>query len=171
MKVVIGEASLIHLELHGINTLTYHGKFFDDFLLICVTLDKEAHAFKEILHEESHASNTHIKNAKTHIFFFNSPLEVQRHISFIRGFPRSSLSLKYINIPLIHNDLGNSSWEGLFSSLKNNLSYWTFRCFNLSNRIILIKVILQDIPIYIFSILNTPKYIIKKIYIIQQPYL
>ena len=64
-----------------------------------------------------------------------------------------------------------SSWEYLLVKLSKNISRWTFRPLNLSNKLILFKVILQIMPLYIFSTLVAPKLVIKVIHNLQITFL
>jgi hypothetical protein len=171
IKEVIRDGSLINLEIHWLNHLAYNNKFVDDSILMGILLVREAHASKEIFHEFSQAFDTSINNAKSQLFFFNTPLVVQKHISCVLGFPRSSFPFKYFGIPLIDNDLCNSSCDGLLCSLNHCLSSWTFRLLNLSSRIMILKYVLQAIPIYLFSSLAEPKSFIKVVCNIQHHFL
>lgn len=74
-------------------------------------------------------------------------------------FHRSSLSSKYLGIPLIDNSQHNSSWESLIQSLTKCLASWTFRSFNLVGCLVLLNSVLQVFPIYLFLTLATPKYV------------
>ena len=55
--------------------------------------------------------------------------------------------------------------------INKKLSLWTFRALNFLSRIILVKFVLQAMPIYLFSVLAAPKSIIKQIRNIQRNFL
>jgi hypothetical protein len=99
------------------------------------------------------------------------PPPIQQHISDILGFNRSSLPSKYLGIPLIDNALRNSSWEHLLSSFSKRLSSWTFRALNLPNHLILLKAVLQALPIYVFSVLAAPRFVLNTIKSLQRNFL
>jgi hypothetical protein len=94
--------------------------------------------------------------SKSQIFFFNTPIQIQRHIMQLLGFTRSILPSKYLGLPLIDNPLRNTSWEDLLSNFRKKLASWTFRSLNLPGRLILLKSVLQALPIYAFSALAAP---------------
>jgi hypothetical protein len=96
---------------------------------------------------------------------------IQCHISGILGFNRSSLPFKYLGIPLIDTTLRKSSWEHLLSSFSKRLSSWTYKALNLPNRLILLKDVLQALPIYSFSALAAPKFVLNTIKGIQQNFI
>ena len=55
--------------------------------------------------------------------------------------------------------------------MKQKLTSWTLRPLNLPSRLVLIKSVLQAMPIYLFSILSAPKSILRKIRCIQRTFL
>jgi hypothetical protein len=132
---------------------------------------REALSIQSILSSFSEASGLECNKDKSLIFFFNTPPQIQRHISDLLGFKRSSLPSKYLGIPLIDNALKNSSWDLLLSSFSKRLSSWTFRVLNLPSRLILLKAVLQALPIYAFSALAAPKFILTAIKSIQRNFL
>jgi hypothetical protein len=162
---------LAGLPLHGISPPISHSQFVDDTLLMGSPTVREANSLQEILQTFSEASGLECNKEKSLIFFFNTPPQVQRHISDILGFKRSSLPSKYLGIPLIDNALRNSSWEHLLSSFSKRLSSWTFRALNLPSRLILLKAVLQALPIYIFSALAAPKFVLTTIKSLQRNFL
>ena len=69
------------------------------------------------------------------------------------------------------NSLHQICWTDLISELESRLSSWTFRAINTPTRLILLKSVLQAIPLYLFSTLATRKAILKCIRTIQQNFL
>ena len=55
------------------------------------------------------------------------------------------------------------SWKQLLDKINKNLSIWTFRALNFPSRLILVKSVLQAMPMYLFSVLAALKAIIKQI--------
>jgi len=143
----------------------------DDTLLMSSPTVREANSIQEILQTFSDASGLDCNKDKSEIFFFNTPPQIQRHISDILDFKRSSLPSKYLGIPLIDNALQNSSWELLLSSFSKRLSSWSFRALNLPSRLILLKAVLQALPIYTFLALAAPKFVLTTIKILQRNFI
>jgi hypothetical protein len=157
--------------LHGISPPISHSQFVDDTLLMGSPTVHEANSLLEILQTFSDTSCLDCNKDKSQIFFFNMPLPIQCHISVILGFNRSSLPSKYLGIPLIDNALRNSSWEHILSSFTKRLSSWTFRALNLPSRLTLLQVVLQALPIYSFSALTAPKFILTIIKSLQRNFI
>jgi hypothetical protein len=131
----------------------------------------EAHTILSIIQTFCEASRMDINKDKSQIFFFNTPLSIQLHISEILGFTQSSLPSKYLGIPLLDRALRNSSWESLLTSFSKILSSWTYRALNLPSRLILLKSVLQALPVYTFSALMTPNFILSAIKTLQRNFL
>jgi len=111
IQAAVANNTLAGLALHGISPPISHSQFVDDTHMMGTPLVREANSILQILQTFSEASDLDYNKDKSLIFFFNTPHPVQRHISDLLGFQRSSLPSKCLGIPLIDNSLRNSSWE------------------------------------------------------------
>ena len=132
---------------------------------------QEATAFKSLLNLFSEASGTTINASKSQLFFFHTPNITQRNIARILGFPITMLPSKYLGAPLVGSAIKHATWRTLLDKLETSLSSWTYRSLNIASRIILIKSVLQAMPLYLFSILAAPKWVLKKIHNLQRNFL
>eukprot|EP00253_Pinus_taeda_P004859 PITA_04859 len=87
------------------------------------------------------------------------------------GFSIASLPSKYLGAPLLDSAQKNSSWTSLLERLEARLSLWTHRSLNMASRLVLIKAVLQSMPLYLFSILAAPKWVLKAIKKLQRNFL
>jgi len=140
-------------------------------MLMVFPSSSDFRALKKILDDFMEAFGTSINHLKSHIFFFNTPLLVQFHITCILGFSRSSLPSKYLGVPILTSSVHNNSWEDLLSWLRKMLSSWTLHPLNIASRLVLLNSILQVIPLYLFSSLTAPKIIFKAIRGLQRKFL
>lgn len=159
IKASILNGSLKGLSLHGIQPTVSHSQFVDDTMMMGSPTTEEARKIWDILQDFSEASGTSINAKKYQIFFFNTPQPSRSTSLTFSDFHRSSLSSKYLGIPLIDNSQHNSSWKSLIRSLTKCLASWTFRSFNLVGCLVLLNSVLQVFPIYLFLTLATPKYV------------
>jgi len=148
-----------------------HQQFVDDNMLFGHPSVQEARSFKSILENFSNASGALINKVKSQIFFFNTPPSTQRAIARILGFTIASLPSKYLGAPLIASALKHSSWNSLLEKLEARLFLWTHRALNMASRIVLIKAVLQSMPLYLFSILAAPKWVLKAMKQLQRNFL
>ena len=100
---------------------------------------------------------------KSHILFFNAPNITQRNIVRILVFSIATLPTKYLGDPLTDTTIKHSSWFELLDKLERKLSSCTFRSLNIVGWIVLIKSVLQALPLYIFLLLVAPKWVLKSI--------
>eukprot|EP00253_Pinus_taeda_P011770 PITA_11770 len=159
--------------LHPLQSIpaTTHQQFVDDTLLQGTPTVKEALAFKSILILFSKASGMEINHAKSKIFFFNTHLAIQKHLSSILGFKRSNMPSKYLGAPLTSKPWQKHHWESTLAKLENKCRHWTHRALNFAGRLVLTKAILQAIPHYMLSILPAPQGVLHRIRTIQTSFL
>lgn len=132
---------------------------------------QEAWKLKSLLNKFSATSEASINEAKSQIFFFHTPAITQASIAQILGFQIAALPSNYLGDPLIDVSLKHSSWHFLLEKLEAHLSSWTHRCLNMPSRLVLIKLVLQSMPLYLFSILAAPKWVLKEIKKLQRSFL
>jgi len=76
-----------------------------------------------------------------------------------------------LGAPLMVSSLKHASWRTLLDKLEARLSSWTYRSLNIASRLIMIKFVLQTMPLYLFSILAAPKWVLKGIRNLQRNFL
>jgi len=148
-----------------------HQQFVDDNMLFGHPSVQEARKLKSILSTFSDASGALINRVKSQIFFFNTSIPIQKVVGRILGFTSASLPSKYLGAPLMASALKHSSWKQLLEKLENRLSLSTNHALNMAGRLVLIKSVLQSMPLYLFSILAAPKWVLKDIKNLQSNYL
>jgi hypothetical protein len=163
IKTSVENGSLQGLALHGLQPATSHSQFVDDTVLMNTPMAQESSKLNSILSDFSEATGTSFNLAKSHLFFFNTPKDVQQQVSQLLSTPVYYLPTHYLGLPLSNSEAQNLSWDSLLLSISNRLSSWTFRSLNLPAIITLLKLVLQAIPAYLFSALATPQSFIKKI--------
>eukprot|EP00253_Pinus_taeda_P021755 PITA_21755 len=170
IKNAIQTQDLKGITLHQAPTVS-HQQFVDDNMLFGYPSVQEAHALNSLLQLFAKASGTLINSIKSQICFFNTHPTTQRAIARILGFSIASLPTKYLGAPLFAYARKHSSWTSLLEKLEAKLSLWTHRSLNMASRLILIKAVLQSMPLYLFSILAAPKGILKAIKKLQRNFL
>eukprot|EP00253_Pinus_taeda_P025114 PITA_25114 len=118
---------------------------------------QEARKFNSLLMDFSKNFGAKINKAKSQIFFFHTPAVTQASIARILGFSIAVLHSKYLGAPMTDSAMKHSSWRMLLEKLEARLSSWTHRALNMASRLVLIKVVLQSMLLYLFSIIATPK--------------
>lgn len=166
----ISSHSLKGISLHGQPPIS-HQQFVDDNMLFGHPLVQEASAFKSLLNFFSKAFSTTINASKSKLFLFHTPILTQRNIARILGSPIAVLPSKYLGAPPFDSAIKHASWRSLLDNLETRLSSWTYHSLNIASRLILIKSVLQAMALYLFSILATPKRVLKKLRNLQRNFL
>jgi len=86
-----------------------HLQFVDDNLLMGIHMVREAKAIKNLLDIYKEASRALINLTKSQIYFFNTPVVVQRNIALILGFQWENLPSKYLGGLLLDKSIHNIS--------------------------------------------------------------
>lgn len=166
IKHAVQSNNLKGLSFHGSPAIT-HQQFVDDNILFGHPSVQGARTFKEILYTFSEASGTTINTSKSQFFLFNTPIPAQRIISRIIGFSQAKLPSQYLGAPLIDSTIKHASSHQLIEKMEIRLFSWPYRTLNMETTLVLIKVVLQSIPLYLFLVLAPPKCVLKIIYNFQ----
>jgi len=76
-----------------------------------------------------------------------------------------------LGVPLTDKPLHKGIRELMINKMQDKIRKWTFRSLNLVGRLLLIKAILQSIPIFMLSTLPTPKGVLQHFRTIQRDFL
>ena len=167
IKDKIANRELRGLKLHICSKTISHQQFVDDTMLMGHSLVQEERVLKNCLSSFSRDSGIEVNNTNSQVFFFNTPRVHQKNILHILGFQGSSLPSKYHGAPLVEGVIRKVSWEYLLDRMRRKLENWAFRPHNMASRVVLVKIVLQAMPIYLFSTLSAPKLVLKQVREIQ----
>ncbi|KAJ0758378.1 putative reverse transcriptase zinc-binding domain-containing protein [Helianthus annuus] len=79
-------------------------------------------------------------------------------------FSRSyTLAIKYLGIPLGANMNRINNWEPVVSVFQSRLSSWKSKSLSIGGRVVLLKSVLESLPIYFFSIFKVPVKVVEKL--------
>jgi hypothetical protein len=105
----IQNGSLQGLPLHGLQPTASHNQFVDDTLLMNTPTVQEAIKLSSILSDFSEASGTTFNMAKSKLFFFNTPVAIQQHLSQLLNTPICTMPSRYLGLPLSDSTARNIS--------------------------------------------------------------
>jgi hypothetical protein len=101
LKDFVSEGSLKGLPFPNIQPDPSHNHFVNDTLLLNTLTTQGAIKLNSILIIFADASGVALNLEKSMLYFFNTPMSIQNHISCLLGIPKSSLPSNYLGIPLI----------------------------------------------------------------------
>lgn len=134
------------INLHQAPTIS-HQQFVDDNMIFGHSSVQEARTLISLLDNFSKSSGALINKVKSQIFFFNTHPTTQRAIAHILGFSIATLPSKYLGAPLIASAHKHSSWTTLLEKMEAKVFLWTHRSLNMASRLVLIKAVLQSMPL------------------------
>ena len=144
-----------------------HQQFMDDTMLMGMASVREAKAIKNMMDTFKQASGLEINKGKSQLFFFNTQSKNKRNINRILGFTKGTLPSKYLGAPLLEGTATQRHWKELLDRMVSKLRNWRHRALKFPARLTLVKSVLQTLSSYVFSVLSSPKSIIKIIRAIQ----
>ncbi|XP_059077196.1 uncharacterized protein LOC131876295 [Cryptomeria japonica] len=123
-------------------------QFVDDTGLMGLARISEAVNFRRALDIYLKASGQCINDDKSSIYFFNTPQCIQSRIARILRFQIGSLPLMYLGIPLALGAQRRDYWKGILDKFRSKVSHWTHRWLSSAGRMVLLKTVVQSLPIY-----------------------
>lgn len=140
---------LVHGWKWNNNILVYtHLQFVDDTGLMGLATMNEARNSRMILDTYLKAFGQQINEGKSSIYFFNTAQPIQLKIARILRFQIGSLPLIYLWVPLALGTQLKEYWQGLLEKIWSKVSHWTHQWPSSAKRVILLKTVIQALPIY-----------------------
>ena len=116
-------------------------------------------------------SGLHLNYSKSCFISWNSgDHDWARSIAASFGCLHSKCPAKYLGLPLGSNMNRASAWNLVLEKIQNRLASWKARILSRAGRLILIKSVLNSLPVYFMSIFKMPKSIAQKIVKIQRSF-
>eukprot|EP00253_Pinus_taeda_P002612 PITA_02612 len=163
IKRELREKRIKGLKPWGNNLEITHQQFVDDIMLFGEVSIKEVRNIKRVLEIFMEASGMEVNKEKSYTFIFNTPGSIKAHLTRTLGFRQGDLPTKYLGNQLDIHPTRMKNWQDVIDKIKKRLASWSFRSLNIPNRIVLLKSILQSIPIYPLSIRETSKGVCTKL--------
>ena len=142
-----------------------HAQFADDTLLLGGASVHSAEQFKKELDLYQKISGSKINFHKSKIFTWNCTARDLRNITKSLGMEGTKdwYNLTYLGIPIRKNKIKSADWEPIVDKIKSKIQNWGANWLNLAGKTILIKSVLNSMPIYQSSILLAPCSVVNKI--------
>jgi len=135
----------------------------DDTICIGKYKRNEALQFKKILNMYEKASHEKTNLQKTKIYFLNYFEVSKKSITKIWGCKIDELSNKYLGMPLFVRRFKSQYWDVLVQKIQNKLIRWKEKCLSYEVKLVIIKSMLQSMPVYSAMVFKLPITISDKI--------
>ena len=142
-----------------------HSQFADDTLLLGGAGVQSAKNFKKELDIYLQISGSKINPQKSKIYCWNSPVEEIGRTSRVLEMEsyQNWDSFTYLGVPIFKSAIKTKNWNPIVEKLKAKIQKWGARWLTLAGKLVLLKSVLSNIPIYQSSILLAPSSVISKI--------
>jgi hypothetical protein len=139
--------------------------FVDDVLIFYFDNDGEGQVFKDILQLYFVATCMDIIENNYALFTFCLDDTQNTRMEIIFPFQHLDINegVKYIGFIIKLNNYGKSNWGWILSRIKNHISLWCNRWLYRGVMLVLVKSILEAIPIFSHSLVNIPTCIFERI--------
>jgi hypothetical protein len=126
---------------------------------------RESQNLKEILDLYFVATGMEINMGKSALYTYGLNDSLSTRIERIFSFQHLDFEggLKYLGFILKPNNYGNKDWRWLMSRIEQRISFWCNRWISRGGRLVLIKYVLEAIPILWHTLAHIPKGILEKV--------
>ncbi|XP_072074455.1 uncharacterized protein [Arachis hypogaea] len=142
-----------------------------DTILFC-PLDTETIVnYKRLLRCFELMSGLSINFDKSNLISVNCEKEWVTHACGVLGCKEAVLPVRYLGISLGANPRLVKTWKPIIDKVEEKLSLWKTKVLNKAGKLVLIKSVLNSLPIYYLSLYKMPKAVADKLIALQRRFL
>ncbi|CAM8957099.1 unnamed protein product [Rhodiola kirilowii] len=138
-----------------------HLLFADDSIFFIKAGAAEALSLKNIFRQYEGVSGQRINYEKSGICFSrNTPADVRLEVCNVLRMPQVSSHSKYLGLPLVIGQRKTESFKCILEKVWKKITDWKNKLLSAAGREVLVKAVLQAIPVYMMSVYQFPKKVI-----------
>ncbi|XP_016162179.1 uncharacterized protein LOC107604964 [Arachis ipaensis] len=153
-----------HIELS-------HLQFADDTILFCPPEEETIRNYKRLLRCFEPMSGLSINFEKSSFIPVNCEQRWTRQMCQLLGCKEASLPVRYLGISLGANPRLVKTWKPVIDKVEEKLSLWKAKTLNKVGKLVLIKSVLNSLPIYYLSLYKMLKPVAEKLISLQRRFL
>ncbi|XP_016172720.1 uncharacterized protein LOC107615123 [Arachis ipaensis] len=153
-----------HIELS-------HLQFADDTILFCPPETETIVNYKRLLRYFELMSGLSINFDKSNLISVNCEQGWIDHACRLLGCQQAALLVRYLGISLGANPRLVKTWKPIIDKVEQKLSLWKAKVLNKAGKLVLIKSVLNSLPIYYLSLYKMPKTMADKIIALQRSFM
>ncbi|XP_016168583.1 uncharacterized protein LOC107611138 [Arachis ipaensis] len=100
---------------------------------------------------------------KSSLISVNCEKEWVTNMCGLLGCIEAALPVRYLGIPLGANPRLVKTWKPVIDKMEDKLSLWKAKYLNKAGKLVLIKFVLNSLPVYYLSLYKMPKEVVEKI--------
>ncbi|XP_016168738.1 uncharacterized protein LOC107611308 [Arachis ipaensis] len=148
-----------------------HLQFADDTILFCPPEEETIKNYRRILRCFELMSGLSINFDKSSLIPINCDDQWVQCMSRMLGCKIASLLVKYLGIPLGANPRLVRTWKPIIEKVEEKLSIWKAKILNRAGKLVLIKSVLNSLPVYYLSLYKMSKVVAEKLISLQRRFL
>jgi len=148
-----------------------HLQFADDTLVFCEAEEHYVRVTKGIFLTYQAFAGLCVNYRKSIMVVLGKEETWIDSIEEIMGCSRAQLPIQYLGIPLGANMRKASSWQIIIEKVQARLQAWKSSCLSRAGRLVLIKSVLNSLPLYYLSLFKVPKKVANEIVRLQRKFL
>ncbi|XP_057746330.1 uncharacterized protein LOC130965578 [Arachis stenosperma] len=148
-----------------------HLQFADDTVLFCPPEEETIKNYKRILRCFELMSGLSINYDKSSLIPINCDVQWVQRMCSVLGCKEASLPVKYLGIQLGANPRLVKTWKPIIEKVEEKLSLWKAKVLNKAGKLVLIKSVLNSLPVYYLSLYKMPKAVAEKLISLQRRFL
>ncbi|XP_016192035.1 uncharacterized protein LOC107632911 [Arachis ipaensis] len=148
-----------------------HLQFADDTVLFCPPEEETIKNYKRILRCFELMSGLSINYDKSSLISINCDAQWVQRMCSVLGCKEASLPVKYLGIQLGANPRLVKTWKPIIEKVEEKLSLWKAKVLNKAGKLVLIKSVLNSLPVYYLSLYKMSKAVAEKLIFLQRRFL
>jgi len=148
-----------------------HLQFADDTLIFCEADQEHLLKIKNVLLSFQAFSGLMVNFHKSGLIVIGKEANWGQQAADLLGCKLAQLPITYLGVPLGANMRKRASWQCIIDKVHKRLQAWKCSCLSRAGRLVLIKSVLNSLPIYYLSLFRMPKKVAEEIISLQRKFL
>ena len=148
-----------------------HLQFADDTLVFCEAEQEYLLKIKNVLLSFQAFSGLMVNFHKSGLIVIGKEADWGQQAANLLECKLVQLPMTYLGIPLGANMRKRASWQCIIDKIHKRLQTWKCSCLSRAGRVVLIKSVLNSLPIYYLSLFRMPKKVAEEIVSLQRKFL
>ncbi|XP_025678312.1 uncharacterized protein [Arachis hypogaea] len=148
-----------------------HLQFADDTILFCPLEEETMKNYKWLLRWFELMSGLSINFEKSSLIPINCEEQWIQRMCRLWGCKEDTLPVKYLGVPLGANPRLVKTWKPIIDKVEEKLSLWKAKVLSKAGKLVLIKSVLNSLPVYYLSLYKMPQIVAKKLISLQRRFL
>jgi len=153
------------------NVYVSHLQFADDTLIFSEAEDHYIIMIQQILIGFQALSGLAVNYKKSGLIVIGKEASWAQGMANVIGCLLVELPVRYLGIPLGANMRKAQSWQCIIERVRKKLDSWKSSCLSRAGRVVLIKAVLNSLPLYYMSLFRMPKKVASEINRLQRRFL